>query len=86
MEAIPRAKRIVVIDRDVSPGAEGIIAQEVKSALFGKRSEISVKGIIAGIGGRDVRPSDVVEIVSGELSDRNRTASDGESLWVEVMQ
>jgi len=43
-------KELIVIDRAVSLGNEGVIAPEVKSVL----SNLKIKGFIAGLGGRDV--------------------------------
>ncbi|MFH1753188.1 MAG: transketolase C-terminal domain-containing protein [Candidatus Omnitrophota bacterium] len=57
-----KAKRIGVIDRNISFGSEGIFFQEVKSALCNEERKIPVDGFIAGLGGRDVVVDDFKEI------------------------
>ncbi|HEX9696323.1 MAG TPA: transketolase C-terminal domain-containing protein [Actinomycetota bacterium] len=51
-EALAGVGRVVVMDRAVSLGAGGIVASEIRSALYG--SPARVVGVIAGLGGRDV--------------------------------
>jgi pyruvate ferredoxin oxidoreductase alpha subunit len=60
--ALSHVKRIAVLDKNISTGAKGAVAIEVKDALYGKT--IPVLGYILGLGGRDVRISDVKNIVS----------------------
>ncbi|HSW68356.1 MAG TPA: transketolase C-terminal domain-containing protein, partial [Bacteroidales bacterium] len=59
-EAAKKARHVIVIDRDVSFGAEGIIAQEVKAGLFDLKREIEVHGFVAGIGGNDISTDSVI--------------------------
>jgi pyruvate/2-oxoacid:ferredoxin oxidoreductase alpha subunit len=81
----PRVRHVIVIDRDVSSGAEGIIAQEMKANLWGKGRDILVHGFIAGIGGRDITPDMVIEIVSQSTRGQGKAVSVGNSQWVEVL-
>jgi pyruvate/2-oxoacid:ferredoxin oxidoreductase alpha subunit len=75
--------RIAVLDRNVSPGHGGIFAEELRSALYdlpaGERP--AVFGYVLGLGGRDVTPAVIDEIV-----ERTRAASapEREDLWVGV--
>ncbi len=66
-----RAKKVAVLDRNISYGHHGIFYQEVKSALYGLEGMPPVFGFIAGLGGRDITPGDFREIYrqtsSGEL-------------------
>jgi pyruvate/2-oxoacid:ferredoxin oxidoreductase alpha subunit len=64
-EVLSKAKRIGVIDRNISFGHHGIFYQEVKSALYG-RTDIPVIGYIAGLGGRDVTPK-VIRTIAEKL-------------------
>jgi len=57
------AKQLVVIDRAISVGACGPVASEVKAALYGEVQRPSVYNFVAGLGGRDVTPSDFVKMV-----------------------
>lgn len=60
-EILKLAKKaeLIVIDRNISPGNEGALFTEVKSALYGK-TDAKVTGVIAGLGGKDV-PYDHIE-------------------------
>ena len=51
--ALGNASRIVVFDRSVSLGSGGIVAGELRSALYGRLLP-EVVGVVAGLGGRDV--------------------------------
>ncbi len=60
--ALSKVKRVAVLDKNISLGAKGATALEVRDAMYG--STIPVKGYVLGLGGRDVRKKDVKEIVS----------------------
>jgi len=47
-------KGVIIFDRAVSFGSGGILANEVKSSLYGL--EVPVYSVVAGLGGKDVRP------------------------------
>lgn len=55
-----RSKAVLVIDRAVSMGYGGILAGEVASILRGR---CPVKGVIAGLGGVDMRSEEFVDII-----------------------
>jgi pyruvate/2-oxoacid:ferredoxin oxidoreductase alpha subunit len=55
-QALKGSKRIVVLDRNISFGGEGIFCQELKAALYGMEAKPEVIGVIAGLGGLDVTP------------------------------
>ncbi|MFA5331532.1 MAG: pyruvate synthase subunit PorA [Methanoregula sp.] len=61
-KALKGAARIAVLDKDISLGAKGAVALEVKDALYG--SAVPVYDYILGLGGRDVRKKDIREIVT----------------------
>ena len=55
MEALPRNAQVMELDRNYNFGhTGGILASELKSALFGRRSDITVKNRVMGIGGLDL--------------------------------
>jgi pyruvate/2-oxoacid:ferredoxin oxidoreductase alpha subunit len=58
-EVLRGAQRVVVIDRNLSPGLGGILASEVQAALYLLARRPLVYSIVAGLGGRDVTPADV---------------------------
>ena len=61
--ALEGRKKVVVVDRNIGFGVGGIFAQEIKAALWNARVNIPVFSFIAGIGGRDVTPDVLNEIV-----------------------
>ena len=75
------ARKLAVVDRNVSLGAGGIFCQETKMALYNLPRRPAVFGFIAGLGGRDVTPATITEIVETTL------AADWpaeESIWIGV--
>jgi pyruvate ferredoxin oxidoreductase alpha subunit len=60
-KALAHVKRVAVLDKNISLGAKGAVALEVKDALYS--SGIPVKDYIIGLGGRDVRKKDIKAIV-----------------------
>jgi pyruvate/2-oxoacid:ferredoxin oxidoreductase alpha subunit len=72
------ARKVAVIDRNYSPGAGGIFAQEVKAALYGLEHHPTVFGYVAGLGGRDVTEGSVREIY---LHARDHLVPPEESIW-----
>ena len=58
---------IVVFDRDIGYGYEGVLSYELKSALFGLKNSPFLKGYIVGLGGRDVTTNHLVEGVQKTL-------------------
>jgi len=61
--ALGNAKKVVVMDRNISFGAGGIFYQEVKSAMYGMKNEPVIFGIVSGLGGRDITPSHIREMI-----------------------
>jgi pyruvate/2-oxoacid:ferredoxin oxidoreductase alpha subunit len=63
-EALRRAQQVIVIEKALSYGYEGALCSDVKAALYGQtdgeRRPI-VRGMIAGIGGRDIRTADLID-------------------------
>jgi len=56
IESLKHAKKIAVIDRNLSPGQEGIFCEELKSALYSRMDGVPVFGFVLGLGGRNVSP------------------------------
>jgi pyruvate/2-oxoacid:ferredoxin oxidoreductase alpha subunit len=53
--ALPPNAQVMVLDRNYNFGHPGgILAAELKSALFGRRNDITVKNRVMGIGGIDL--------------------------------
>jgi len=52
---------LIVIDRNISLGHEGVLFSELKSVLYNK-SDAKIQGFIAGLGGKDVTYKDIETI------------------------
>ena len=65
------ARRVIVLDRNISLGSEGIFAQELKAALYGMELRPQVIDVISGLGGIDVTPEGLRElcqkVIEGEI-------------------
>ena len=59
-----------MLDRNHSPGAGGVLHQELRAALYGMDGAPRVHGLLAGVGGVNVPPAKIGEFV--------RTARAGE--------
>jgi pyruvate/2-oxoacid:ferredoxin oxidoreductase alpha subunit len=57
------ADQVAVFDQAVSPGSEGVLYQEIKSALYEGDAKPAVYGFVAGLGGRDITPEQIEEMV-----------------------
>ncbi len=77
------AKKVAVIDRNISYGAGGIFFQEIKSALYNEKKGPPIFGFITGLGGRDVTPEIIREII--EYTDENDEPEEN-ILWRGVMR
>ena len=78
---VGKAKKVAVVDRNISYGHHGMFFQEVKSALYGHDDSLPVFGFIAGLGGRDITPSTFKEIVDITLS---KDKPEEEIIWIGV--
>ncbi len=58
---------LIIIDRNISIGSEGVLFSEIKSALYGQ-GDTKVYGFIAGLGGKDVRYQDIETICEKAIS------------------
>jgi pyruvate/2-oxoacid:ferredoxin oxidoreductase alpha subunit len=77
-QVLKSAKKVAVIDRNISFGHSGIFFQEVKSAIYNAEDHPPIFGFIAGLGGRDVSPKEIEELIEYALS---REKPDTEIIW-----
>jgi pyruvate/2-oxoacid:ferredoxin oxidoreductase alpha subunit len=75
--------RVAVLDRNISPGHGGIFAEETRSALYDVPPDDrpTLFGYVLGLGGRDVTPAVIDEIIDGTLAGE---VPEREDLWVGV--
>lgn len=78
-----KASKVAVIDRNISFGASGIFAQEIRAALCNLEQHPPVFGYVAGLGGRDVTPQTIEEIFR---QTKNSKRPESESTWIGLNQ
>jgi len=76
---LQKAKKVAVVDRNISFGATGIFAQEIRSVLHHHGEGTAVFGFIAGLGGRDVTPAVLRQIV--EFT-KDKESPGGDLVWM----
>jgi pyruvate/2-oxoacid:ferredoxin oxidoreductase alpha subunit len=87
-QAVAPAKAIVVLEKAISYGYEGALATELKAALFSQchnGHRPSIFNYIVGLGGKDVKPTDLLEaaeesaetLKQGRMQDRPRWLGSG---------
>ena len=81
-EVCARAGKVAVLDRNIGFGVGGIFAQEIRAALYG-HVDVPVQSYIAGLGGRDITPATIREVLAQAES---RDENNGESVWVGVKE
>jgi len=69
---------VIVLDRNHSPGAGGVLHRELLGALYGLPDAPRVHGLLAGVGGVNVPPDRIVDFVRHARSSEPRN----ESVWV----
>jgi pyruvate/2-oxoacid:ferredoxin oxidoreductase alpha subunit len=79
VRGIGSARRVGVLDRNHSPGSGGIFWNEIAASLQ-QRSDILVQDYLVGLGGGDVTP-ELIEEILDDLVARSRA---DEPLWKEV--
>jgi len=76
---LQRVRKVAVVDRNISFGSTGIFAQEIRSALHHHGEGTSVFGFIAGLGGRDVTPAVLKEVIEYA---KGQEAPEGDIRWI----
>jgi pyruvate ferredoxin oxidoreductase alpha subunit len=71
-EALKNALGVIVIEKAVSYGYEGALVSDLKSALYEHLKDKSrapyVRGMIAGIGGRDIRTAELATTLRAAIA------------------
>ncbi len=78
-ETIGGAKKIAVIDRNLSAGVGGIFAQELRAALYSRDERPPVFGFVSGLGGRDITPELIEEAIQYTLE---HDQPEGDLMWL----
>ena len=78
-QAVQEAKKVVVIERDLSFGVGGIIAQELRASLYHQEIRPPLFGFVSGLGGRDITPDLIEEALVHALE---HSHPEGDVLWL----
>lgn len=78
--ALEKARLVIVMEKDISLGARGVLAQELKASFYGKYPVPRLSGFVAGLGGRDVTKETILHALQiaqerdcdGEFLDLNQ--------------
>lgn len=76
--ALAGVPEVIVLDRDHSPGAGGVLHQELRAALYGAAAAPRLHGFLAGVGGVNVPPERIAAFVAQARAGEPRP----ESVWV----
>ena len=78
-EAIRGARKLAVIDRNLSAGVGGIFAQELRASLYSREERPQVYGFVSGLGGRDITPDLIEEAIQYTVE---HSRPEEEILWL----
>ena len=68
VKALEKARLVVVFDKNISYGSEGATCSEIKSALYGSKTNAAIRNFIVGLGGRDVKARELADAVREALT------------------
>ena len=71
LASLNKAKYVAVIDKSISIGTEGILATDIKRAVYNKLNS-KIQSFIVGLGGRDVSKKMIVDIVNNVKSKESK--------------
>lgn len=72
IQALPQNAQVMVLDRNYNFGHPGgILAAELKSILFGRRNDVTVKNRVMGIGGIDLTRRFMADEIRAMMDDTN---------------
>ena len=76
-------KKVAVVDRNFSPGAQGVWAQEIRSVLYElpENERPVIYGYIAGLGGRDISVNTIEDIYRKTVESEK---PDDRDMWIGV--
>ena len=85
-EALAGVHAVGVIDRDFSFGSaffSGVLANDLRAALYPARNRPKIVSFIAGLGGREVSTNNVIEMTKTVFDAASGAGSDGQdSYWI----
>jgi len=89
VKVLSRAKAIGVVDRDYSFGSpfhSGVVANEIRAALYNAEKRPPLLSFICGLGGREVTLEDVYKATDLCYNAANSGKSEAKTLWLGVRE
>ena len=68
-DALLGAKRVVVVEKYLAPGAGGILSRNIREAMRSSGNEMRVDTIIAGLGGRPIPKASLISALKAKPTD-----------------
>src|SRR5205823_2880407 len=87
--ALAKAKAIGIVDRDYSfgsPYGSGVVANEIRAALYNSEKRPPLLSFIGGLGGREVTLDDVYKATDLCYAAANAGKSDAKTHWLGVRE
>ncbi len=81
-----RVQMLVIIDRAISFGMGGFLAEEIKASLYRQKDRPLISSFIAGLGGRDVTAETIERIVRKSWQWLHAGRVEKESVWVDLKE
>ena len=75
-----------IIDRGISFGMEGFLAEETKASLYDQKNKPLTAGFIAGLGGRDVTFQTIEKIAKKSLKWMRAGRVEKETVWIDLRE
>jgi len=75
-----------IIDRGISFGMEGFLAEETKASLYDQKNKPLIAGFIAGLGGRDVTFQTIEKIAKKSLKWMRSGRVEKETVWIDLRE
>ncbi len=83
IKILKSAKKICVIDRNISFGAMGIFAQEIRAVFCNEPKKPQIFGFIAGLGGRDITVGTLKNIYTIA---KESTSPEHPDIWIDLQK
>ncbi|NUN23657.1 MAG: pyruvate ferredoxin oxidoreductase, partial [Candidatus Jettenia caeni] len=67
-KALSHVREVAVVEKAVSLGYGGILANEIKSVFYGKPKTPKINGYILGLGGRDITVDTIHQVIKDSVN------------------
>ena len=85
-ELAAKTQMFAIVDRGISFGMEGFLAEETKASLCNQKDSPLIAGFVAGLGGRDVTFKTIEKIARKSVEWMRRGKVEEETVWVDLRE